>query len=298
MGDGRMDSPGFCAQYCTYTAMDNDSKKIMSIVNLDKRETNRNSVAMEKEGFIRTIDDLRKDVEVQEVCTDGHLGIKALFSKGMYKDIGVVHCLDIWHGSKNLSKKFVAAGQQKSCSILLQWDRDICNHFWYCCKIAGTYYEFFDMWVGLLHHVTGEHEWALGACRHCPLVDSREKDWIVKNSPAQQKLREIIMDIRWLKNFSPSGQQQNWSHSTTTYSCTLASATASHHKGIKLGHCWLAWIIITIFTDRPREDKTAQYKHHPAAKADCSGGVGTVQTLKTRRSTQAGSPIWYPCPKC
>ena len=76
-----MDSPGFCAQYCTYTAMDNDSKKIMSIVNLDKRDTNRNSVAMEKEGFIRTIDALRKDVEVQEVCTDGHLGIKALFSK-------------------------------------------------------------------------------------------------------------------------------------------------------------------------------------------------------------------------
>ncbi|XP_056450124.1 uncharacterized protein LOC130385575 [Gadus chalcogrammus] len=176
------------------------TQKIMSIVNLDKRETNRNSVAMEKEGFIRTIDALRKDVEVQEVCTDGHLGIKALFSKGMYKDIGVVHCLDIWHGSKNLSKKIVAAGQQKSCSILLQWDRDICNHFWYCCKIAGTYYEFFDMWVGLLHHVTGEHEWALGACRHGPLVDSREKDWIVKNSPAQQKLREIIMDIRWLKN--------------------------------------------------------------------------------------------------
>ena len=76
-----MDSPGFCAQYCTYTAMDNDSKKIMSIVNLDKRETNRNSVAMEKEGFICTIDALRKDVEVQEVCTDRHLGIKALFSK-------------------------------------------------------------------------------------------------------------------------------------------------------------------------------------------------------------------------
>ena len=37
---------------------------------------------------------------------------------------------------------YVQAGQQKSCSILLQWDRDICNHFWYYCKIAGTYYEF------------------------------------------------------------------------------------------------------------------------------------------------------------
>lgn len=57
-----------------------------------------------------------------------------------------------------------------------------------------------DMWVGVLHHVTGEHEWALGACHHGPLVDSREKEWIVKNSPPHQKLREIILDTRWLKN--------------------------------------------------------------------------------------------------
>ena len=39
IGDGRMDSPGFSAQYCTYTTMDNDSKEIISIVNIDKRET-------------------------------------------------------------------------------------------------------------------------------------------------------------------------------------------------------------------------------------------------------------------
>ncbi len=28
-GDGRMDSPGFCAQYCTYSAMENETKKII-----------------------------------------------------------------------------------------------------------------------------------------------------------------------------------------------------------------------------------------------------------------------------
>uniref|UniRef100_A0A8W8M4P9 Uncharacterized protein n=1 Tax=Magallana gigas TaxID=29159 RepID=A0A8W8M4P9_MAGGI len=30
LGDGKMDSPGLCAQYCTYTFMENDSKKIIS----------------------------------------------------------------------------------------------------------------------------------------------------------------------------------------------------------------------------------------------------------------------------
>ncbi|XP_074471906.1 uncharacterized protein LOC141756232 [Sebastes fasciatus] len=58
LGDGRMDSPGFCAQYCTYSVMENDSKDIISMVTVDKRETARNSVIMEKEAFIRTFDTL------------------------------------------------------------------------------------------------------------------------------------------------------------------------------------------------------------------------------------------------
>ena len=42
----------------TYTAIENDSRDIMNIVTIDKRETKRNSVIMEKEGFIKTMDAL------------------------------------------------------------------------------------------------------------------------------------------------------------------------------------------------------------------------------------------------
>jgi len=76
-----MDSPGFCAQYCSYSVMENDTKKIISIVNIDKRETARNSVAMEKEGFLRTVDDLCQDLKLAEFCTDANVQISALFSK-------------------------------------------------------------------------------------------------------------------------------------------------------------------------------------------------------------------------
>uniref|UniRef100_A0AAV2MC31 Uncharacterized protein n=1 Tax=Knipowitschia caucasica TaxID=637954 RepID=A0AAV2MC31_KNICA len=48
LGDARMDSPGFSAQYCTYTVMDNGSKKIMNIANKDKREAQGHSTIMEK----------------------------------------------------------------------------------------------------------------------------------------------------------------------------------------------------------------------------------------------------------
>lgn len=54
-----MDSPGHCAQFCTYTLMENGSKKILSVDTLDKRETERKSGNMEKAGFIRGIQEVQ-----------------------------------------------------------------------------------------------------------------------------------------------------------------------------------------------------------------------------------------------
>jgi hypothetical protein len=76
-----MDSPGFCAQYCTYTAMDNATRQIINVVNVDKRETTRKSTNMEKVAFIETLDTLKQDLDVIEFCTDAHSQISALFSK-------------------------------------------------------------------------------------------------------------------------------------------------------------------------------------------------------------------------
>ncbi|KAK7901331.1 hypothetical protein WMY93_018100 [Mugilogobius chulae] len=194
LGDGRMDSPGFSAQYCTYTVMDNHTKKIIQVANTDKRETQGNSTIMEKAAFIQCVDRLRDEITLSEMCTDAHAQISALFSKRWSE-----HTFDMWHGAKNLGKKIHAAGQQRECKILLQWKKDICNHFWFCCKIADNYDRFFAMWIGLLHHVTGEHEWSLDACRHDPLVDEPNKDWIKKGSKAHKALSEIILSERFLK---------------------------------------------------------------------------------------------------
>lgn len=53
------------------------------------------------------------------------------------------------------------------------------------------------MWTGLLHHVCGEHEWALDACHHGPLEESRDKEWINPESVAHQ--REVVLNDRWIK---------------------------------------------------------------------------------------------------
>lgn len=79
--DGRMDSPGYCAQYCSYTTMENDSKEIISVVTIDKRQTGRNSVIMEREAFVTTMDKLLRELKISEICTDAHAQIASTMSK-------------------------------------------------------------------------------------------------------------------------------------------------------------------------------------------------------------------------
>ena len=51
LGDGRIDSPGHCAHHCTYIMMENDTKKIVGMQMLDKREKENKSTNLEKAGF-------------------------------------------------------------------------------------------------------------------------------------------------------------------------------------------------------------------------------------------------------
>ncbi|XP_060569542.1 uncharacterized protein LOC132727955 [Ruditapes philippinarum] len=147
-GDGRNDSPGHCSQYCSYTLMEDTTKKILTIKTLDKRMTDRKSVNMEKLGFERGMSELESEqVEVKEVVTDAHLGIGALM-KSRYPD--KKHSHDIWHVAKNLGKKIVKIAQKKQNSVLLKWSKDIINHFWFACKEANTCSQFVSIWRSVL----------------------------------------------------------------------------------------------------------------------------------------------------
>ncbi|XP_078018378.1 uncharacterized protein LOC117269324 isoform X2 [Epinephelus lanceolatus] len=84
-----MDSPGHTAQYCTYTTMENESKDIISVVTVDKRQTNRNSVIMEKHAFIQTFDSLLENLNITEIVTDAHMQIAALMG---YVGGGALSC--------------------------------------------------------------------------------------------------------------------------------------------------------------------------------------------------------------
>lgn len=78
-----MDSPGHSAQCCTYSVMENETKKIISVKTLDKRETEGKSVNLEKAGFARCLEEIQdiKGLNVSEIVTDAHPQIDAMMSK-------------------------------------------------------------------------------------------------------------------------------------------------------------------------------------------------------------------------
>ena len=81
-GDGRNDSPGHSAQYCTYSLADMNEQAILQMNVVDVREAGGKSNNMERIGFERGMDALlASEITLKEVVTDGHLEIAALMSK-------------------------------------------------------------------------------------------------------------------------------------------------------------------------------------------------------------------------
>ncbi|XP_052694407.1 uncharacterized protein LOC128172674 [Crassostrea angulata] len=199
-----MDSPGHCAQYCTYTFMEHDTHKILCIITLDKRMTGGKSAVLEKACFQKALQFLlHHNMKIVEIVTDAHVQIKALMRKDYPQ---IKHSFDIWHGSKNLGKKIIQAGQEKTKKPLLSWAREVVNHFWFCSATANTEEDFIGMWFGVIHHVVNEHEWILpyrvgarSSCLHGPLTEERDKGWLEPGSPAHVALRDIVRDKRLVK---------------------------------------------------------------------------------------------------
>ena len=81
-GDGRNDSPGHSAKYCTYTSMEYQSKEIVDIITVDKREVDLKSPNLEVRGFCKLLRLLLDaGIQVKEVITDAHVQVTSAMSK-------------------------------------------------------------------------------------------------------------------------------------------------------------------------------------------------------------------------
>ncbi|KAL3832675.1 hypothetical protein ACJMK2_024297 [Sinanodonta woodiana] len=118
------------------------------------------------------------------------------------------HSHDIWHVTKNLGKKIMKVAKQKENGVLLQWAKDIINHFWFSCKTASNYEHFLSIWRSVLHHITNKDEWILShgqginKCLHEPLSENEErtKPWLDPEEDAKvlKTLAQVLLNQRFL----------------------------------------------------------------------------------------------------
>ena len=65
--DGRCDSPGKSAKYCTYSLMDSENDKILYVETVDKREVGL------KSNFSMQYLTNKKGIKISETVTDAHI---------------------------------------------------------------------------------------------------------------------------------------------------------------------------------------------------------------------------------
>jgi len=92
VGDGRNDSPGHSAQYCTYSMVDLETTAVLHLEVVDVREAT-SSQAMEKLGFQRALQYLlHRNLVVKELVTDQNSSILKLMSKWYLVELVYYYC--------------------------------------------------------------------------------------------------------------------------------------------------------------------------------------------------------------
>ena len=77
-GDGRNDSPGHCAKYCTYVLMEQFFSLIVDIENADKRETGGVSSNMGLFCLKNLLEKIAGILNISEIVTDASTTVIAL----------------------------------------------------------------------------------------------------------------------------------------------------------------------------------------------------------------------------
>jgi hypothetical protein len=226
-GDGRCDSPGFNAKYCTYSVMDLETNQILTYVVVKVTETGSSS-RMEPVGFRKCmLFLLDQGFSVEVMATDRHVSIRSIMSKE-FKETN--HQFDVWHLAKSIKKKLLGKAKLKGAEDLNLWIRAVTNHLWWCASNCGGDKDWLEeCWVSIIHHVVNEHSFKgdhVTECQHSQMdpATAKKKKWLKKGSKAHNLLKEVVLDkrirkdIRQLSEFCHTGNLEVY-HSLMTKYC-------------------------------------------------------------------------------
>uniref|UniRef100_H2XTE1 MULE transposase domain-containing protein n=1 Tax=Ciona intestinalis TaxID=7719 RepID=H2XTE1_CIOIN len=202
-GDMRADTPGHCAKFGTYSFLELNINKIISTQLLQSNEIG-NSNAMEKQGFIRCLEDLQQyDLRPHTVITDRHLQI-AKYIREEQNDI--VHHYDVWHLAKGLERKLLPLSNKHP--ELRPWLKSIIGHlYWAPASTPSDLDEdskqniVLAKWMSLTNHVVNRHSHDNEYYPSCIHEESPlDTKWLHEDDIGYKKLKEITLNTRFLKD--------------------------------------------------------------------------------------------------
>ncbi|XP_064467677.1 uncharacterized protein LOC135378562 [Ornithodoros turicata] len=190
-GDGRCDSPGHNSKYLTYSFYHEGLRKIVHTVQVQANEV-ASSSHMELEAVRRGLEELADlNVLLKSFTTDRHPGVRK-YMRTTHPD--VKHQFDVWHVSKGIRKKMVAASKEKNCEALELWVKPVINHLYHCVTHSeGDPEQVISMWRSFNNHVSNVHHGHDGPysrCLHTPLSDQK-RPWLLPDSRPKAKLTAI-----------------------------------------------------------------------------------------------------------
>lgn len=112
--DVQYDSPKQNAFYCTVTAIEALSKKIIGFATVSRNEITNQLQNAESAAFQRLITDLSSRIKIASITTDNSPNINKLFAKN-YNSIK--HYINLWHILRSMFQKFAPKFKLKVCFL-------------------------------------------------------------------------------------------------------------------------------------------------------------------------------------
>ena len=220
-GDGQCDSPGYSAKYCTYSLMDQQSGKVVTL-NVQQVSECTSSVAMETEAFAACVGNMaERGIYMDVFSSDRHRGVGAAIRKDYSAFIGN-HQYDIFHVTKSLQKDLCKKAKGKDCQELKDWIPSINLHLWWACATCnGNPEVLVEKFRSSIFHASDRHQFPefrhFQQCQHpIPLPNNHQRQYLEEGSAAHTALgkavnkKSLLADLKKCTKFCHTGQLESY----------------------------------------------------------------------------------------
>ncbi|KAK7912855.1 hypothetical protein WMY93_013066 [Mugilogobius chulae] len=197
-GEMRARPPGPSAKMGSYTTMDMETKKILD-VQLVQRKENVDKNLMEKRGLKRCLDRLEEnDLKVDYVITDRHAKVQKYLENRQ-----IAHYFDVWRLEKELSKRLDELSEKKDFLIVKKWSPAIKHHMYWSAASSQCGEEKVAKWISHVNHIQDIHKHDDPLFPHCAHPDRVTRDpnkWFKPGTRPLYEVEKLLLNSRVLRD--------------------------------------------------------------------------------------------------